>query len=101
MERVDREVGGVALARRQPAERVGNPGRVEPGCLEQRLSLHEVDDRAPGRLNGAAARGVEARLDDPVALCPNGDADQIAAGGTAGGAGMGGISEDPPPSRSD
>ena len=76
MQRVGDQVGGVELARREPAELLGDLVRADARGVEQRLAL---DERDGGRGRGgerAAARGLEAREGDPVALDAQRDPDR-------------------------
>ena len=88
MQGVGRQRGGVTLGRDQAAERCGDVVRCHPRGVEKGLSLHELDHGAAGRPRGATALGVEARLGDAIPLDAHRHADQIAAGGAAGGAGV-------------
>ena len=84
VQRVGDQVGGVELARREPAQLLGDRVRADARGVEQRLAL---DERDGGRGRGgerAAARGLEARAGDAVALDAQRDPDEVAAGGPAG-----------------
>jgi hypothetical protein len=85
---VRRQVGGVELARRQPAELVRDVVRRDARGGEHRRVLHELDDCAAGSLRGAAAERVEAGLGHAVALDPQRDPHEVAAGRAAGRAGV-------------
>ena len=61
--------------------------------------LDQLDDRAARGARGAAALGVETGLGDAIALDPDGDPDQVTAGGATGGAGMRPVGERPEPAR--
>ena len=56
--------------------------------VEEGPSLHQLDHRAAGGASRAAALGVETGLGHAVALDPHGDAEEVAAGRAAGGAGV-------------
>jgi hypothetical protein len=88
VQRVGRQLGGVALRRDQAAERVGDRVRRHARRFQQRLALDQLHHRAAGGADGAAALGVEAGLGDPVPFQPDRDSHEVAAGGAAGSAGM-------------
>ena len=76
------------LAGIEPAERRGDVVGRDPRGVEEGRALHQLDDRAARGARGAAALGVEARLDDPVALHAHGHPHEVAAGRAAGRAGV-------------
>jgi hypothetical protein len=84
----------------QAAERRGQFVRREAGGIEESRALDELDGRAAGRAERGTAARIEADLDDPLALDPDRDPDQVAAGGASGGAGMRPTGECAEPSRS-
>ena len=67
-ERVGGEVGGVQLADAQPAELGRHLRAADARGLEQRRAADELDRRAGRGDRRAAARGLEARVGDAVAL---------------------------------
>ncbi len=91
VKRVGRELGGMPLGGAEPAELQRDLIGADARRLEQRRSPHQRDDGAPRCDRRAAAVGVKARRGDPalaaVLLQAQRDADQIAARGSAGGAG--------------
>ena len=68
MQRIGGQVGGVELARREPAELGGDGVGADARGLQQRLALDERDGGRAGGGERAAARGLEAGGGDAVAL---------------------------------
>ena len=97
MERVRRKLGHVALRGDQPTERGVDLIGADPGRVEETGALHQLDDRAPGGRQGAAALGVETRLGDAPGLDTHADAQQVAAGRATGRARVGRVGETPRP----
>ena len=89
MERVGGQVGGVELARRQPAELGGDGVRAHARGVEHVRVLDQRDGGRAGRRHRPAAGGLEARAHHPLAVDGEREADQVAAGGAARGAVMG------------
>ena len=87
VERVGGQLGRVQLARREPAQLGRDLGRADPRRVEQRGPAHELDDRRPRRHRRAAAGRLEARVRHPLALDPQVDPDEVAAGRSPGAAG--------------
>lgn len=83
-EGIGREIGGVELAGREPAEFVGDGLRIDTGHVEHGLPIGEGDHGAAGGLRRAAPAGLEADRRDALAVGGERDADQVAAGGAAG-----------------
>ena len=86
VQRVGGQVGGVELARREPAQLGGDRVRADARGVQQRLALDQRDGGRAGGGDRAAARGLEAGGGHALALDADGDPDQVAAGGAAGGA---------------
>ena len=84
VQRVRGQIGGVQLARREPAELLGDLAHAHARGVEQRLALDQRDGRRAGRQHRAAARRVEARGGDAVAVDLHGDPDQVPAHGASG-----------------
>ena len=103
VQRVGGELGGVALRRRQAAERARRSPRPRAARVEERPALDALHDRARRGRSRAAALGVEARLDHAIALDLHRDAHEVATGGAARGtASAGGRAGRPGPrARSD
>ena len=97
MERVRREVGGVELARREAPEGVGHHVSGDAGGVERARALDELHHGTSRGLRGAAAERVESGLRHAVAVEPERDTDEIAAGRPAGRAGVGRSREPSPP----
>ena len=72
------------LARAQAAERGGDLRRADPRRVEQPRALDELDRGAAGGEHRSAARGLEARRADALAVDGEREAHQIAASGAAG-----------------
>ena len=90
VQRVGRELRGVALRRRQPAQRVRDVFGAHTRRTRGRARPRRAPPMAlPAAVQRAAALGVEARLGDAVALDAHRDAHEVAAGGAAGRAGVG------------
>jgi hypothetical protein len=83
VQRVSREVRGVELARREPAELGGHVVGADPRRREHGRALGERHRGRPGGQRRPAPRGVEARLRDAVALDAQGNPHEIAARGAA------------------
>jgi hypothetical protein len=96
-ERVGGQVSRVELAGGEPAEFLGDGLRIDPGGVEDRLSLGEGDHRAGSRLRGAAAARLEADRSDALAVDGERNTDQITAGSTAGDADVRAIRGDATP----
>jgi hypothetical protein len=86
VQRVGGELGGVQLARAQPAERGGDGVRPHAGGVEQRGPGDELDRGAAGRDRRTAAAGLEARVGDDAVLDADRDAHEVATGSPARGA---------------
>ena len=90
VQRIGRQLRGVALGGAQPAELPGDLLGPDPGCAQQRRAAQQGDRRAAGRDRRAAAARVEAGVGDgplrATRIDGQRDADQIAAGRAAGGA---------------
>ena len=84
MQRVGRQVGGVQLAGREPAQLGGDRVRADARGVEQPGALDERHGGGAGGGRGAAARRVEAGRGDAPALDPEADRDQVTAGSAAG-----------------
>ena len=84
VERVGGEVGGVELARGEPAERRGDLRGADPGDVQDGGSLDELDHGAARGDRGAAAARGEPHAFHPIALHGERDRDQVAADGAAG-----------------
>jgi len=89
VQRVRGERGGVALGRYETAEGIAHTFRGDPGGMEKRLSLDQLDHRAAGRTRGAATLRVETGLDDAAVLDPHRYANEVTTRSTTGGARMG------------
>ena len=85
VQRVGGQLGGVQLARREPAELGGDLVRADARGVEQARALDERDRGGAGGRHRAAARGLEAGCGDAPALDPQGDRDEVAADSAAGG----------------
>ncbi len=83
MERVGGQLGDVALRRHEASEGARDLVGADQRGVEHAGALDELDDRARGRRERAAALGVEARLGHAVALHADGEADEVAAGGSS------------------
>ena len=68
VQRVGGQLGGVELARREPAQLGGDLPRADPRGVEHARAAHQLDRRRARRDRRAAARGLEARVDDAVAV---------------------------------
>ena len=88
VQRVGGEVGRVELADAQAAELGGDRGAVDAGRLQQRRTLDELDRRARRGDRRAAAGGLESGVADPVLLDRHAQVDEVAAGRSAGHAGV-------------
>ena len=86
VQRVGRQVGGVELARRKPAELGGDRVRAHARGVEHVRAVDQRDRGRAGRRHRPAAGGLEARRRHPLALDAHRDADQVTAGGAAGAA---------------
>ena len=86
VQRVGGQVGGVELAGRQPAELGGDRVRADARRVEHVRALDERHRRRAGGGHRPAAGGLEAGGGHPLAVDPQRDADQVAAGGAAGAA---------------
>ena len=93
VQRVGRELGGVALGGAQPAELGRDALGADARGVEQRGATHERDGGAAGGDDSAAAAGVEAGVEDAsvgaLRVERDREADQIAAGRAACRAGYG------------
>ena len=85
VQRVGRQLGGVQLAGREPAQLGGDRVRADARGVEHARALDERDGGGAGGGGGAAARGLEAGRGDAPALDPQGDRDEVAASSAAGG----------------
>jgi hypothetical protein len=99
VERIGGQLGRVALGRNQAAEGLGHVVGRDPGGVQGRTALDQLDDGAAGGACGAAPVGVEAGLRNPVSLDAHRDANQVAAGGPARGAGVRPARESAQPAR--
>ena len=86
VQRVGGQVGGVELARRQPAELGGDRVRAHARGVEHVRAVDQRDGGRAGRRHRPAAGGLEAGGGDAVAVDAQRDPDQVTAGGAAGGA---------------
>ena len=93
VQRVGRQLGGVALGGQEPAEGSGHLVRPDARGVQHRRALHELDRGACGRAGGGAARRLEAGLGHPVAHHADRQLHQVAAGRSAGRALMRGARE--------
>ena len=84
-QRVGGELGGVQLARAQPAELGGDLGGPDPSGLEQRPAAHERDGGAPGGGRCATARRLEARVGYGFAVDADREPHPVAARAAADG----------------
>ncbi len=84
VQRVGREVGGVELARRQPAELLGDRVRADPRGVEHVGAGNERHHRRPGRGHRPAAGRLEPGGGHPLARDGERDADQVTARRAAG-----------------
>ena len=85
MQGVGGQLGGMTLAGHEPAERGGDGVCVYASGVQERNALHQLDQRAAGSGDSAAAIRVEAGGRDPRALDPHRYAHHVTAGGPAGG----------------
>ena len=99
VEGVGGELGGVALRGDEPAERRGDVVGRDPSRLEERPALDQLDERAAGGDERAAAARVEAGLGDAIAVHAHGHAHEVAACGAPGGTGVGRVRESSPSCR--
>ena len=67
MERIRGQLGGMELARREPSELRRDLSGADPRRVEQRRAAHQRDGGRAGRDGGAAAGGLEAGVDHPIA----------------------------------
>ncbi len=95
MQGIGCELGGVALAHAEAAELGGDLAGADTRGVKQLALAHEADDGAAGGDHSAAATRVETGVTDArdgtVRVDRERDADQIAAGGSAGGRGECGL----------
>jgi hypothetical protein len=84
VQRVGGELGGVQLARAQPAELVGDRVGADPRGVEQRGAADELDRCAGRGDRRAAAAGLEPRVGDDAALDAHRQADEVATRRPAG-----------------
>ena len=90
---VGRELCGVPLRRHETTERGHNVLRPHSRYLEEGPALDQLDHSASRGDQRATALGVEARLDDTLALHAYGHAHEVAARRAAGDARVGRIGE--------
>ena len=84
-ERVGRDLGGVQLARAEPAQLGRDLRRADPRRVEHRAAAHERDRGASRGGRGAAAVGVEAGVGHAVAVDAQRQRDLVAAGAAVDG----------------
>jgi hypothetical protein len=77
----------VELARAEPTELCGYLVRADARRGQERPAGDELDDHAPSCRDGSASFGVKGCARDVPTLHLEVDADEVAAGRTAGGAG--------------
>ena len=84
VQRVGGQVCRVQLARREPAELVGDRARPDARGIEHRRARHERHRRRSRGDHRAAAGSLEAGLGHPRAVDPDPDGHQVTARGAAG-----------------
>ncbi len=89
VKRIGGELSSVALCRGEAAELGFDPVLADQRRLERRRAVSELSRGSGGGAGGAAALAREADPIDPRPREGEGDADQVAAGSTAGGAAEG------------
>ena len=91
MQGVGGELGGVALGRRQAAERGVDLVDPDSRRRQDRLAVDHLGGGGGRGAHRAAALGVEADRRDPAVLDRERDPREVAAGGAPGGAGEGAL----------